>query len=240
MFKTPTEFRPHWNYFLALESDLESISRYIEFSRPNFSTYSIELAHLLLSTASEIDTVAKCICKLIDPNSSPANINEYRKIIKDRETLDAPRMRSDFSSFSKSSYKLSAIKLHIPRYVLDFVPWDSWENDKNPDWWTSYNQVKHERNRHFDKATLSNALQAVSALLALNYIYCRMELAVSRPEFQHIALLSTVTNYMEPSSTLVRFGTEFYYDAIETLSSELDDVSKRVLELEGWIKNSRY
>jgi hypothetical protein len=44
-FKVPDNIRPHWNYFLALEKDLETVSRYIEFSRDNLNTYSIELAH---------------------------------------------------------------------------------------------------------------------------------------------------------------------------------------------------
>ncbi len=126
MFQTPTEFRPHWNYFLALESDLESISRYIEFSPVNFNTYSIELAHLLLSAASEIDTVAKCVCKLIDPTSSPENINDYRRIIKECEGIEAKRMTND------SSYKLSSLKLYVTRYGLDFVPWDSWKTTRIP------------------------------------------------------------------------------------------------------------
>jgi hypothetical protein len=49
----------HWNYFLAIESDLENLSRYIEFIDTNFKTYSIELAHLLLASSSEIDVVLK-------------------------------------------------------------------------------------------------------------------------------------------------------------------------------------
>jgi hypothetical protein len=36
----------HWNYFVALDSDLDEVSRYIEFAAENFTAYSIELAHL--------------------------------------------------------------------------------------------------------------------------------------------------------------------------------------------------
>src|SRR5258707_12525225 len=77
--------RLHWNYFLALERDLESISRYVEFCPDNLNTYSVELAHLLFSAASEVDTLAKCICGVLDPNARPDNINEYRAIIKAAE-----------------------------------------------------------------------------------------------------------------------------------------------------------
>ena len=72
----------HWNYFLALESDLERVSRYIEFDKANFKTYSIELAHLLLAASSEVDVVAKTLCQRIDSKTKLENIDDYKKIIK--------------------------------------------------------------------------------------------------------------------------------------------------------------
>jgi hypothetical protein len=63
----------YWNYFLALERDLEIVSRYVEFTEDNYPVYSIELAHLLLAAASEIDTVAKLTCAIIAPNAARAS-----------------------------------------------------------------------------------------------------------------------------------------------------------------------
>jgi hypothetical protein len=60
----------HWNYFLALERDLEVVSRYVEFTDDNNETYSIELAHLLFAAASEADVIAKLLCKQLDPPSA--------------------------------------------------------------------------------------------------------------------------------------------------------------------------
>ena len=71
----------HWNYFLAIESDLEKVSRHIEFTEKNYKVYSIELSHLLLAAASEVDVVAKGICKFLDENSRARNISGYKKII---------------------------------------------------------------------------------------------------------------------------------------------------------------
>src|SRR5438132_12157267 len=73
-----TPAKLHWNYFLALERDMESASRYIEFCEANFSIFSIELAHLLFAAASEVDVVAKLLCKQIAPGASPKNINDYK------------------------------------------------------------------------------------------------------------------------------------------------------------------
>ena len=49
----------HWNYFLAIESDFENISRYIEFSESNNKTFSIELARIIMSSSQEIDGIMK-------------------------------------------------------------------------------------------------------------------------------------------------------------------------------------
>lgn len=49
----------HWNYFLALERDLELVTRYVEFSQQNFGVYSIEFAPPFFAASAEVDVVAK-------------------------------------------------------------------------------------------------------------------------------------------------------------------------------------
>src|SRR5689334_22322111 len=71
----------YWEYFLTLDSDLETIARYVQFDSKNFKTYSIEFVRLLLATCSEVDVVAKLLCEIIAPNKSAENINQYRSII---------------------------------------------------------------------------------------------------------------------------------------------------------------
>ena len=74
----------HWNYFLALERDLELASRYVEFSEQNFEVYSIEFAHLLFAAASEVDVVAKLLCESLAPNEPRGNIDNYRVALTSR------------------------------------------------------------------------------------------------------------------------------------------------------------
>ena len=104
----------HWNYFLALERDMEVVTRFIEFRQENFAVFSIELAHLLFAAASEVDVVAKLLCKQVAPQSLCRNINEYRRVL-------SPRMP-----------ELPHEKVFVPRYGLDFEPWSNWANGKNP------------------------------------------------------------------------------------------------------------
>ena len=49
----------HWNYFLALESDLGKLARFVEPTEANFRTFSLEIVRLFLAACSEIDVVAK-------------------------------------------------------------------------------------------------------------------------------------------------------------------------------------
>src|SRR5436305_10590998 len=67
----------HWNYFLALESDVVRLARFIEFRQDNFPTYSIELARVIMTAASEVDVVAKLVCKRLRPHAPHRNIRHY-------------------------------------------------------------------------------------------------------------------------------------------------------------------
>jgi hypothetical protein len=224
LYTVSANVKLHWNYFIALEKDMDALSRYIEFCPDNFHTYSIELAHLLLSAASEVDSVAKCICAILDPKANAQNINEYRTIIRtgeDAETDVWPFNAAPNKDVEKHRHRISAIKVYIQRYRLEFLPWGAWANNNNPDWWTSYNKVKHERNAHFNKATLHNALNALAGLLAMNYVHCRLDRTKdedtqrSRYQFKE----KNITRYMEPQSTLLRFEPKFYDDPITYLSA---------------------
>jgi len=180
----------HWNYFIALERDMESTSRYVEFCEANFSVYSIELAHLLFAAASEVDVVAKLLCGQINPAASPGNINEYKAVL-------LPALPD-----------LPQADVFVPRYGLSFKPWSNWAGEQNPLWWRSYNNVKHERDAHFGEATLKNSLNALGALLILIYHYYSRKLA--RAPVLALSPKDTMRE-LEPESTLLRLHEDYYY-----------------------------
>ncbi|MDJ0798312.1 MAG: hypothetical protein QNJ51_16080 [Calothrix sp. MO_167.B12] len=147
---------PHeWEYFLALEEDLEKCTRFVEFSTHNYKTYSIEFARILLASSSEFDVVVKQICKLINPSKNPSNIRDYQECIINK-----------YPQFAD-------IEIKIPRYNLLFQPWLDWHTPKtSPKWWKAYNNVKHERNNHFTDANLKNTLFSVAGLMCgLLYLF---------------------------------------------------------------------
>lgn len=148
---------PHWQYFIALESSLNETTRYVELSESNYPAFSIEYARILLSTAAEVDVVCKQLCAKINPTVKAENIDQYRKIIL-------------------AVYpKFPQIKIQVPRLEKDIVPWKSWENEVNPDWWRNYNNVKHDRGKHYEEANLKNSLYALSGLFAVLLYYHQPE-----------------------------------------------------------------
>lgn len=151
------EAKLHWNYFLALESDVVRLARFIEFREDNFATYSIELARLLMTASAEVDVIAKLVCKKLKPATPTRNIGHYASIILPSEP------------------KLTSLTVIVPRFGLILKPWVSWELDNPPLWWTATNQVKHHRDTGFHEANLGNTLNAVAALFSLTVFHYALE-----------------------------------------------------------------
>lgn len=161
----------HWNYFLALESDVVNLSKYIEFCPRNYSTYSIELARLLMAATQECDVLLKQIC-----SDGSGNEQAYRV-----------SMTQNYLNFSSHS-------IEIPRFNLQFCPFSDWNAGNTPVWWTANNKVKHERHNRFEQASLVNTLNAVSALLLCNIYFHHKEGRLS--EIQPIPQLFSATELM--------------------------------------------
>lgn len=142
---------PHWSYYVSLEDDLIETGRYVEICEDNFDTYSTQFTRLLLAAGSEVDVVAKILCRQKDPNGKHENIDEYRTVI----TREIPALLN--------------IELGIQWKSVRIKPWESWgaSPPSNPEWWRAYNKVKHERNANFKSANLRNTLGAFAGLFCV-------------------------------------------------------------------------
>lgn len=147
----------HWNYFLALEDDVDRLSRYLEPTQANFSAYSLELARILFGAASEIDVVAKRLCEQINADSNADNIVKYREEI----VLRYPEIKD--------------VRVLLPKFGLTLNPWEQWGDGKSPFWWKAYNNVKHHRHTSFADANLKNSLNATAALFVLLLFFYKKE-----------------------------------------------------------------
>ena len=103
-----------------------------------------------MTTAAEVDVIAKALCKAIKGSQNAKNISKYQSIL-----IQAFPM-------------LPAAKVDMPRFGMSFQPWHSWTTpNTSPEWWSGNNKVKHERDENFRQANLKNVLNAISALLVL-------------------------------------------------------------------------
>ena len=145
--------RQYWEYFLSIEADLEKCARYVDFSEQNYTTNSVEFARIIMTSAAEIDTVAKELCKLISSNSNANNICGYAQNIISQHP------------------EIVNIEISIANYGLSVKPWLDWSENNSPAWWKEYNDIKHNRTTHFEKANLLNAISAVAGLLSMLLYY---------------------------------------------------------------------
>jgi hypothetical protein len=183
--------KPHninWNFYISLENDLEEISRFIELSENNLDTYSIELSRLLFATSSEVDVIAKQLCKLLNPRTKAHNITNYQ------------------SEITSKCPKFSHETIYIERYGLTYQPWINWSKGTSPLWWNSNNHVKHQRDLHFQEANLKNAINALGALLILLFYYYGIPLIQSNPRVE----LDEVMSKLEPKSKLIHLDSNYY------------------------------
>lgn len=190
MTKEDSDRRIHWDYLLAIEKDLEALTRYIEFCEQNYPVYSMELAHLLFAASSEVDVIAKLLCKLVDKKSTAKNICQYMTVL------------------NQHIPQISGIKISVPRYGLSFSPWEPWANNKSPKWWHSYNEVKHERNLHFHKATLENVLNSMGALLIMAFYYYMHLLSNTPKELEQPSL---TMHKLRGVPSLIKLPDNYYH-----------------------------
>jgi hypothetical protein len=178
----------HWNYFLALERDFETVARYIEPCDANNSTFSLELARIIMAATQEVDVVMKLLCELIHPGCKRDKINDYYPIIV-----------NNFKDFKTETVEL-------PRFGMLSSPWIDWSERKSPIWWQANNKIKHERSKEFHQATFKHAFNSMGGLLLTVAYYYNREMALENVELDW----PRVTETLMPKNTLFRLRQNYY------------------------------
>ncbi|UXC38989.1 hypothetical protein [Cupriavidus gilardii] len=182
----------HWNYFLALEEDLDRLSRYVDLAGGNDGTYSIEIARLLLGASSEVDVVLKQLCRKHNQESAAASIRAY------------------FGEIYERCPNFIGFEVQIPRYGLTLHPWSDWVEGAPPIWWQDHNKVKHHRDEHFSKANLKNCVNSVAALfVAVLHLY---EEPGRNGELLQLPRLFNVGDQHFRGTQMGRYGNSFKYE----------------------------
>ena len=154
-----------WIQYLMIEKEFKATVRFLAIDTANFTGFSNVYAKILLEIGSEIDVVAKELCKVINPSSAAKKINQYETEINGK-----------FPEFSNVTVACGTI---------DFQPWAGWSAD-SPEWWRIYNGVKHNRNKvenygdvtqeNFRFANQGVVLNALAGLYQLEiYLYSMLQ-----------------------------------------------------------------
>ncbi|HJX66898.1 MAG TPA: hypothetical protein VJ860_23450 [Polyangia bacterium] len=104
----------HWNYFLAIEDDLENLSRYIDLRADNFATYSIETAKILMAASQEVDVLFKAICR--------------------HDKAKAERIEDYFDLMTKKHPAIFDAEVRLVHHGLVRAPFKGWTKTKPPGW----------------------------------------------------------------------------------------------------------
>tara|TARA_R110002111_G_scaffold94748_5_gene146838 strand:- start:377 stop:1012 length:636 start_codon:yes stop_codon:yes gene_type:complete len=142
----------HWEYYIELEKDLLTASRYVNFTEDQLSVHSQFFTQILVCAATEFE----CVCKVIADKVEISNVGNIGSI---KEML-SPIMPT-----------LSQCQLELLRGSLRTRPFADWEEIGTPlCWWTSYNDTKHLRNRDVSPGSLRNAMYALGGLFIANLV----------------------------------------------------------------------
>ncbi len=137
----------HWEKFKILETELSTVSRYINICEDNYKTHSSELSALILRTCTEVEIIRKRMTDKEDNGKAASRLFELYPDISNVETL-------------------------LPLWSMRFKPWESLPKNK-PDWWNAYGEIKHDNKLSILAGNLKFFLKSLSALYVLLIYYDR-------------------------------------------------------------------
>ena len=183
--------RNYWNYYLELESELYQMKKYVEFSKDNYGTFSIEFLKLYQAICSEIDVLGKHIASLINPDFSRKDNKSIRKWWIEIQSQSVYLDINGFRKNPESLINISSARVYNYLIAESFNPWLNYKvvngiskdgkniislspGCKEPTWWSDYNLVKHHRTEkdkngksYFSRANLKNVCESIAALYIL-------------------------------------------------------------------------
>lgn len=172
----------NWYTYLDLESRLLEISKYITFDQQNQNTWSETLAALLLLFGSSIDTffrnMESCPCVKNEPSFKRVSQRVNRRRNKNWTIHDFRNAYEPIYEFSKNDIQVPFGLSSYPDPQHPFIqPFIEFQNPNGiPDWWGTYNGVKHEYYDHLQEATLDRVINSLGGLLLLHGLHkCSQE-----------------------------------------------------------------
>jgi len=175
----------NWHTYHYLDTRLNELSRYISFAPENRVTWSESLADLLILTSSAVDSFFRDMSKCPYIQSNPDYLEIQQQVGRRRWNIN------DFRNVYESIYELSRNEVYAPFGLSPYGsvrPFEEFDKSRKgiPNWWTAYNNLKHDYYTHLKEANLDNVLNSLGGLLILNALHkCSQEYLL------HIRLLKS-------------------------------------------------
>ena len=167
------------SYYLLLEKDFENTIPYLTVAEDNYNAYSSVYLKLLLTIGSEIDVVLGVLAKEYEASCRENGFGCSRIIMKYEPDI-------------------KKLKVRLREENISILPW---ECEKIPDWWTAYNEIKHNRyedavkfdcsKKNYQFANQKNVLYSLAALFSLE-MYAYRRLALSNNDQMFVPDIKTI------------------------------------------------
>lgn len=143
--------------YSTITRDLVTLCEYIDPCVSNKSTYSHRTYELFLRTCTELENLWKYVLrnKKHPGPEKDWNIFQYREI-ENKYGVGLSNKEVTFVYWKPDPYQC---------YVKPFDGWHTAQSPQSPlSWYKAYNEVKHDREMNFSKASLENLILSISAL----------------------------------------------------------------------------
>lgn len=163
---------------VSLVNRLEDIFQTIHPCVETFSAYGHEIRNLLILACTEVEAQWKGILATHNYPVTKHTTNDYVNL--------------------KSALRLDEYSVTLPFYpwlpkAHPFKKWEKSNPTQSLEWYSAYNQIKHDREEHFDKAQLKHAMNAVCACYIM--LFAQYGGAESRKGRQEISNFFNIVDF---------------------------------------------
>lgn len=173
-----------WEMYQSLEKEFLNYLEYVPFSPQHYDVWSYPLVNLFNNVGSSVDSFFKnaIYCE---------SLNDYPKIEEIR-TDDQHSMKV-YREIFQTRYKISKKQIFELRNYSSICPFRDWSDQRTPDWWRRYTDIKHDRFRNKEQATMKATIDALAGLFSLFITHPETLSTIIDYNFMHTQL--TIDSY---------------------------------------------
>lgn len=148
----------YFQIYENLEREVIDLTSSIHFSDEQLNVYSIKIADLIVRCSVEIESISKEI---------------YRKendMSEDISAGSAIKFLDELYDITNKKIKIYSRYFHLSKDKMELKPFKYTKKSKE-DYYTTYNCIKHDRNKNLRKANIDTLIRVLGALFILNIYF---------------------------------------------------------------------